>query len=227
MSETIWLLSQFGGFPLGDFCPPWDDWESREAALAADEAYGRCEPLSPDQFPKRLAEIDKIVEHEDDYIEAGLTPPRRNLLPLPPIFYQFGKFIFVNEATAEILSEFKLGQTELHRLGLFAQDGRTPHDGVGYWVNMLEAHPCLNAELSDGLRIAGYVDVPGRGKTKRWMPPGRDDDPVLSEPLPDLDLWRDPQLVGSFFVRDTLAAALKKQKGGKKLRFVRCKVVGG
>ena len=227
MSETIWLLSQFGGFPLGDFCPPWDDWESREAALAANTAYSRCEPLSPDQFPKRLAEIEKIVEHEDDYIEAGLTPPRADLLPLPPIFYQFGKFIFASEDTAKIFSEFELGRTELHKLGLFARDGKTPHDGFGYWLNMLEVHLCLDPELSERLRNAGRIEIPGKGLVRRWMPLERDDALVLSEPLPDLDLWRDPQLVGSFFVRDPLALALKKQKGGKKLRFVRCKVVEG
>ena len=227
MSETIWLLSKYGGFPIGEFSPPWSDWESKDAASAADDANSRCEELSPEQFPKRLVEVEEIIEHEGDYIEAGMTPPRRNLLPLPPVFSQWLSFIFVNEATATIFSDFKLGRTELHKLGLFARDGKTPHDAFGYWVNMLEVHPCLNAELSEDLHIAGFIDLPDRGKTERWMPPGHDDALVLSEPLPDLDLWRDPQLVGAFFVRDPLAKALKKQKGGKKLRFVRCKVVEG
>lgn len=225
MSETVWLLSQWGGVPVGAFAPPLSDWGDNNTAVAVDEMYGSCKPLLPDQFPKRLVETKEVIEHEEDFLEAGLTPPRRKLLPLPPIFRQGLNFTFLNEPTAEITSNFKLGRTELHKLGLFARDGRTPHDGFGYWMNILEVHPCLNAKLSEDLDIAGYTDLPGRGKTERWMPPGRDDAPVLSEPLPDLDLWRDPQLIGSFFVRDALATALKKLKGGKKLRFIRCQVV--
>lgn len=225
MSETIWMLRETSGFPEGEFAPPLSDWEDADAVITALEAFGSCEPLPPEFFPKRLVEIKEVIEHEGDYLEAGLTPPRRKLFPLPPVFSQSLNLIFVNETTAALLSEFRLGRTELHKLELFAQDGKTPYEGCAYWLHLLENHPCFNVDLSKDFAHAGYVDIPGRGKTERWMVYRGEENTVLSEPLPELDLWRDPQVFGALFVRDRLAEALKKQKGSKKLRFVRCKVV--
>jgi len=204
--------------------PPFDEWGDDKTIMGIFDAYKSCKPLLQEHYPKRLIETEEIIEHEENYIEAGLTPPRRKLFPLPPIFCSV--LTFVNEPTAELLSGFNLGKTELHKLPLYARDGKTPHEACAYWLNMLEFHPCFNAELSDDYDTAGYVDIPGRGKTERWMVYDGDDNTVLNGPLPDTDLWWDPQVSISFFVSDRLAQALKKQKGGKKLSFIRCKVAG-
>ena len=148
--------------------------------------------VSEDELPLRL-----YAHYKDETFDN-----------LPPVFMGGGGFK-LSAPIAAVLRQFDLGKAFLAPARLYLYDRRTPVDKEYYVYGSYERKDAFVPELSRDVRTNPYdkTDPPPHWRMP-WEP--KDGDIAVRESaLEGADMWMDPRLFGSLFMKGRLVAALQ------------------
>jgi len=143
---------------------------------------------------------------------------------LPPVFHGGGG-LKLSSPVAAVLRQFDLGKAFLAPARLYLYDRRTPVDQEYFVYASYERKDAFVPELSrDVRRPSRQKDDPPRYWKMPWEP--KDGDIALREAaLEGADMWMDPKLFGSLFMKGRLVASLQQAGFAKIFSLTRCRVV--
>lgn len=204
--------------------------------------YEEMPPFSEDKALLKSEyekEIQKYAEFSRNYkkqrkILLENQPDRFYKMPATPlecsksIFIGYGAFLFVNEATAKILQQYNLGDTQLMKMDPYdAVSGEQIEGGCSvYLFHIAEGHEKCEVEKSCNVYIG---KDPGGDIMYYDLAELKDDSyAVKSSALKlELDLWVDHRLNKSIFMSHRLKTALDDAGFAKDWHFNSCVVVEG
>jgi len=143
---------------------------------------------------------------------------------LPPVFHGGGG-LKLSAPIAAVLRQCDLGKAFLIPAQLYLYDRRTPIDKKYFIYASYERKEAFVPELSRDVRTNPYdkTDPPPYWNMP-WEP--KDGDIAVRETaLEGADMWMDPKLDGSLFMKGRLVAALQQAGFEKIFSLTRCRVV--
>ncbi len=140
-----------------------------------------------------------------------------------------GGGVKVSTRIAEIFQSFNLGQMRLLPMRFFFYDRETPARDGYFILFQLEKRKFVIPEESKGIRPPvriRQIKNPGPPTFWNYPPEPKDGDiAIVPRELNGLDFWVDPTVIGSVFMSDPLAQALKDAGYASLFKFRKCKVV--
>ncbi|MCI4660376.1 MAG: hypothetical protein MRY63_00950 [Neomegalonema sp.] len=163
--------------------------------------------LPNEMLPKRVLPHDRSCESE--------------LRDLPPIFKGFNGLVLVRKDVAEIIQEYNIGASQLHRVE-FVDHSKTRSFGQDlYLLNVVESiEGFVGLDRSVSVKasgsISGKIVQDQKGRRIYYIRAGSEAEIITrSNIVPAVDIWRDPQLYGNhFFFYDRLAKAILEDNLG-------------
>jgi hypothetical protein len=143
---------------------------------------------------------------------------------LPPAFEGAGG-LKLSDGIAAVLQQFDLGKAFLIPIQLYLHDRRTPVDKKYFIYASYERKDAFVSELSRDVRTNPYdkTDPPPYWNMP-WEP--KDGDIAIREGAPEgADMWMDPKLFGSLFMKGQLVAALREAGYAKIFSLTRCRII--
>ncbi|MBO9422025.1 hypothetical protein J7481_21125 [Labrenzia sp. R4_2] len=161
-------------------------------------------PLPQDRFPA------------DNYPMPG-SYPAADEQSVPQIFTN--GFTFLSEESAEVVSQFDLGEGALYPTRLWHSDRVTPMPGNFFYLNVASKKDTFLPEQSSGAKklASGTWQVPRLAKNLKLK--------VSAAALQGPDLWFEETIMTNFFISDRLKQALDARKLSKDWMLTRCSVV--
>lgn len=136
--------------------------------------------------------------------------------------------ILITEECANILKQFRLGETAMYPLSFFDIDLNEPvNDKTYYLLNIAEWRHYLLPEMSSKDLYKRKIKNESYDLYDLFYPDYTDDAIATSEQAVncDLDLWHDPALTNSIFISDELKQALDDAGMGQEWLFCSCKII--
>lgn len=131
---------------------------------------------------------------------------------LPSFFRTQDGFVILTEACANVLKQFRLGQSALYPLSFFDINLNEPvNDQTYYFLNIAELRSYLSPEYcTDELDKHSYTKHEGYQLYKLYHADYIDHAIAIKKEAVscDVDLWQDPELDNSIFISDELKKAL-------------------
>jgi len=161
-------------------------------------------PLPPDRFPA------------DNYPMPG-SYPAADEQPVPQIFTN--GFTFLSKESAEVVSQFDLGEGALYPTRLWRSDRVTPMPGTFFYLNVASKKDTFLPDQSSGMKklASGTWQVP-RGASNLDMV-------FKQSALEGPDLWFEETIMTNFFISHRLKQALDARKLSKDWMLTQCSVV--
>ena len=140
--------------------------------------------------------------------------------------FSYGHLV-ISEQSAEVLSQFDLGEGTFYPVELYHPDKKTRHPGQWYHLSVAAKKDALLPE--DSTRIS--LKYKGsEGYHKMWgAPPNFKDDEITfgAAALEGPDLWTDKHYQSGYMISERLYKAMKKAKISKHWSLKRALVVSG
>ena len=136
--------------------------------------------------------------------------------------------ILINEACANLLKQFRLGDTAMYPLSFFDIDLNEPvNDKTYYLLNITEWRHYLMPEMSSDALRKRKIKNENYVLYDLYYPNYKDDAIAITEQAIncDLDLWHDPALTSSIFISDELKKALAEAGMGTDWLFYECQII--
>ena len=181
-----------------------NDENQPEDILKSMRRFSVGSPLPPDRFPA------------DNYPMPG-NYPAADEQPVPQIFTN--GFTFLSEESAEVVSQFDLGEGALYPTRLWHSDRVTPMPGNFFYLNVASKKDAFLPEQSLEVKDIGYGEwqVPRLAQNLKLK--------VSASALQGPDLWFERKIITNFFISDQLKQALEARKLSKDWMLTRCSVV--
>ena len=140
--------------------------------------------------------------------------------------FSYGHLV-ISEQSAEVLSQFDLGEGAFYPVDLYHPDKKTRHPGQWYHLTVAAKKDALLPDASTRISLK-YKG--GEGYPKMWgAPPNfKDDEITFGAPaLEGPDIWTDMYYRSGYMISERLYKAMKKAKLSKHWSLRRALVVSG
>jgi len=147
---------------------------------------------------------------------------------LPSFFRTQDGFVILTEACANVLKQFRLGQSALYPLSFFdIKLNESVNVQTYYFLNIAELRSYLSPEYcTDELDKHSYTKHAGYQLYKLYHADYTDYSIAIKKEAVncDVDLWQDPELDSSIFISDKLKKALEDLEIGCDWNLFKCKL---
>lgn len=164
--------------------------EELDAAVKTKRKYESWNALSSDEIPTNW------------YFERKYPQKRREL---PDVCLVKDGYLLISQRVADVISQFTLGKTRLHRISICDEDKTTFHSNNHYILNIAEQRDCLVPEQS----------IYGHCTSGNYYFTFADTITLRDENIDEIDLWSDPLTRNAFFLSERLVKAMKAEKIGR------------
>lgn len=156
----------------------------------------------------RAAKEGEPLQAADLPPEMWKTVDKSKFRPFPPMFRVNG-FDAITGEMAEVLRRHNIGDTKLFPVTLLKEDRKTPFEGEFFFLNIREKKLAFDPGSS-----RNFKQPRNPNKRKGSIPHVLADDDISVNPsaLIGPDLWLDPSLLGSYFIKGALARELINRK---------------
>ena len=181
--------------------------EERALLVERLKAFSRGKAFEADELPSEM------------WIAARSTRDDARKLPH---FLNAGGFLVVSGAVADVLSNFNLGQTQLHPVRLLHSNRLDAFPGNYFLLNISEVHRYFSPQ-----RSARFTPLDHHGSYVASVDASIEDGDIAVDPaaLNGPDLWIDDTILTHFFCSDRLVQALRAAKLTSRLPLFPC-IVG-
>lgn len=156
----------------------------------------------------RASKAGERLEAEDLPAEMWEIPKKKKPKKFPHMFRMNG-FDTVSGEMAEVLRRHNIGDSKMFPVTLLKKDRKTPHEGEFFFLNIRE-----KKEAFDPVASRKFTESPNREFWKGSLPLGLSDNDIAVDAtaLVGPDLWLDPSLFRSYFIKGALARELIERK---------------